>query len=106
MKKIVVVEGWFEALTDQDKQWFAKLRREYGRIHVVLWPDSEVPVELRRAAVSALPYVWEVHVGKAEDVLPYLRQQEPEATIRQAARPTRVFEASAQTQGDLFGGVS
>ena len=102
VKKIVVVEGYFDKPTKEELAWLGRLRREYGRIHVALWPGGPTPVEGRLPGIASLPYIWEVHVGRAEDVLPYLRQKNPDALIRRVCLRTPVFDAVEPAQLDLF----
>ena len=101
MKKLVIVEGAFDPLTAEDIDWFGGIRLLYGRIHVALWPEGERNVTVRKEALEKVPVIWQVHIGRAKDVEPWLMQQEPEAQLTILCRSTFVFKGD-KVQLDLF----
>ena len=97
MRRIALVEGAFDPLTAQEASWLTTFARSHGRVHVALWPEGETALEARIAALKALSTVWDVHVGRVMDVLPWLREAEPDAQITILARSSSIFAGDSVT---------
>ena len=89
--KIALVEGSFDDLQPSDIAWLNNVRRKHGRLHVALWPTGTKSWQERCKALRRLPSVWDVHIGRAKDVLPWMRYNMPEAEIFLVAQLPELF---------------
>ncbi len=92
MKKIALVEGYFDSLNAADLEWLKNVREHHGQIRVALWLGDNW--RGRAQALRELPVIYLVYPGRAKDIYPCLKEKDESAYIEIVPRETEIFKVA------------